>query len=75
MTESNESYINDEPRLPSLTKDFASNVKKHFEEKDAKASSLKKRQGLYGAGLVGRIKANRPHLTEEEIEDMLDHFA
>ena len=78
MTEYDEErymWINDEPELPKLSKDFASNVKKHFEEKAAKDSSRKKRLGPYGAGLVARIKANKPHLTEEEIEDMLDSLA
>ena len=68
-------YINDEAELPSLTKDFASNVKKHFAEKDAKDSSQKKQFGSYGASLVSRIKERHPRLTEEEIEDMLDHLA
>jgi len=43
MCKPKENYINDEPRLPKLSKDFAINVKAYFEKKDGEALARKKR--------------------------------
>jgi hypothetical protein len=74
MKDRRENWINDEAQLPSLTKDFFKNAKKHLEEKSAKDSSQNKSQETYVDSLVEQIKADRPHLSEKRLREEIKSF-
>ena len=75
MRKPKDEFINDEAELPELSPDFAKNVKKHFEDRDARDSLLVKRLGEYGADLAIRILERYPHLTTEQVIEMVENMS
>ena len=67
--------INDEPRLPRMSKDFGDNVLKHFQKLDERNSLLEKQLGPYEVDLAIRLMERLPHLTVEEAIDAVQNIA